>query len=60
MLDAKTYEQFAAECRRLAKTMSAKDAETLLAMAEAWESRRQEAERVEKQKNGKDGNGKDR
>ena len=40
--------------------MSAKDAETLLAMAEAWESRRQEAERVEKQKNGRDGNGKDR
>ena len=54
MLNSKTYEQFAAECRRLAKTMSAKDAETLLAMAEAWESRRQDAERVERQKDGKD------
>ena len=54
MLDSKVYRQFAADCRRLAKTMSAKDAETLLKMAEAWESRAQEADRVANKKNDED------
>jgi hypothetical protein len=45
MKDAKTYREYAADCIRMAKLMGAKDKETLLKMAEAWEERASEAER---------------
>jgi hypothetical protein len=45
MKDAKTYREYAADCIRMAKLMGAKDKETLLKMAEAWEERAMEAER---------------
>jgi hypothetical protein len=45
MKDAKTYLEYAGDCRRMAKMMTAKDKETLLKMAEAWEERAREAER---------------
>jgi hypothetical protein len=45
MQEAKTYRQYAADCRRMATTMSDKDGKILLKMAEAWESRAEEAER---------------
>jgi hypothetical protein len=49
MKDAETYRQYAADCRRLAATMQAKDRKTLLEMAAAWEARADEASRVHKQ-----------
>jgi len=48
MTDAKTYREYAADCIRIAQSMDAKDRETLLKMAEAWEDRAREAERNEK------------
>jgi hypothetical protein len=45
MQKVKTYRQYAADCRRMAKTMSQKDGATLLKMAEAWDGRADEAER---------------
>jgi hypothetical protein len=48
MKDAKTYREYAADCIRIAQSMDAKDRETLLKMAEAWEERAREAERNEK------------
>jgi len=45
MEDAKTFREYAADCTRMSKLMSAKDKETLLNMAEAWEERAKEAER---------------
>jgi hypothetical protein len=49
MLEAKTYRQYAAECRRMANTMKeAADRKALLQIAEAWEKQAQEAERLEK------------
>jgi hypothetical protein len=48
MQDAKTYRQYAADCRRMATTMNAKDGKILLTMAAAWDERAQEAERREK------------
>jgi hypothetical protein len=50
MQEAKTYRQYAADCRRIAETMSRKDGEILLKMAEAWDSRAEEAERVQSKK----------
>lgn len=47
MENPETYRQYAAECRRMAKTISAKDRSVLIKMAEAWESRAQEADRRE-------------
>ena len=52
MQDAKIYRQFAADCRRMANTMNAKDRQTLLTMAEAWDMRAEEAERRERKNNG--------
>jgi RIO-like serine/threonine protein kinase len=46
MKDAKTYREYAADCRRMAKLTSSKDKEVLMKMAEAWEERAQEAERA--------------
>jgi hypothetical protein len=45
MKDAKTYREYAADCRRIAQLMSQKDKEALLKMAQAWEDRAKEAER---------------
>jgi len=45
---ARTYREYKAECIRIAQSMSAKDKETLLKMAAAWEDRAREAERQEK------------
>jgi hypothetical protein len=50
MQETKTYRQYAADCRRIAKTMSKKDGEILLTMAEAWDSRAEEAERLQAKK----------
>jgi hypothetical protein len=46
LLDAQTYRRYAAECLRIASKMDAKDRNTLLEIAEAWEARAQEAERI--------------
>ena len=45
MKDAQTYRQYAADCRRIAETMSGEDKATLFRMAEVWESSAREAER---------------
>jgi hypothetical protein len=45
MKDAKTYREYAADCRRMAQLLNQKDKEALLKMAEAWEDRAKEAER---------------
>ena len=50
MQDANTYRQYAADCRRLAKTMSEKDGKIMLKMAEAWDGRADEAERIQRKK----------
>lgn len=39
MLESKKYRQYAADCVRMAQTMAAKDKQTLLEIAEAWEKR---------------------
>jgi hypothetical protein len=49
MKDAKTYREYAADCSRIARRMSAKDREVLLKMAEAWEERAREADRTSKE-----------
>ena len=47
MQEAKTYRQYAVECRRIAKAMKeAADRKALLQIAEAWEKQAQEAERL--------------
>jgi hypothetical protein len=46
MQKAKTYREYAADCRRLAETMEKKDRPVLLRMAEAWDARADEAERA--------------
>ena len=48
MKNATTYREFAADCIRIAQTMSANDRQILLKMAEAWEDRAREAERANK------------
>jgi hypothetical protein len=53
MKDAKNYRQYAADCLRIAESMSIKDKQILLKMAEAWELRAQEADRQEKKLDGK-------
>jgi hypothetical protein len=50
MQDAKTYRQYAAECRRIARTMSGEDRATLEQMAALWESIAQDAERSQAKK----------
>jgi len=55
MQKAKTYREYAADCRRLAETMEKKDRPILLNMAEAWDARADEAERsANKNKFGKE------
>ncbi len=50
MKDAKTYRQYAAECRRIALTMNGNDRATLEQMAELWENIAREAERSQARK----------
>jgi hypothetical protein len=45
MQEAKTYRQYAADCRRIATTMKDQDGKILVKMAEAWDGRADEAER---------------
>ena len=52
MQDAKTYRQYANDCRRMAAAMSTKDKSVLLEMAKLWDERAEEAERVERKRNG--------
>jgi hypothetical protein len=52
MQDAKTYRQYADDCRRIAETMSAKDKTVLLEMAKVWEERAVEADRSQNNKGG--------
>jgi hypothetical protein len=52
MHNSKTYRDYAEDCRRMARTMSLKDSETLLKMAEAWDLRAEEVERREKKDDG--------
>ena len=42
MHDANTYRRYAADCRRIAATMSAGDKEILLRMAQIWDERAEE------------------
>jgi hypothetical protein len=49
LLESETYREYAKDCIRIAEKMNAKDKETLLNIAEAWEMRAVEAERREKQ-----------
>jgi hypothetical protein len=48
MQEAKTYREYAADCRRMARRMSAQDKAALLRMADVWERQAQESERREK------------
>jgi hypothetical protein len=50
MQDSKTYRQYAEDCRRIAQTMNAKDKAVMLEMANVWEERAEEAERLAKEK----------
>jgi len=50
MQDAKTYREYAAECRRIAQTMGGKEKASLLKIAEAWDERALEADRVSPKK----------
>jgi hypothetical protein len=61
MEKSETYREYAADCRRLAGLKKdANEKAGLTEMAEAWEVRATEAERLEKKKDGKDGrDGKD-
>ena len=43
MHDAKTYRQYAADCRRIAATMASDDKQILLRMAQVWDERADEA-----------------
>ena len=55
MPEAKTYRQYAADCRRLARTMNQRDGAILLKMAEAWDMRADDVEKIETKKS--DGRG---
>jgi hypothetical protein len=43
--DAETYERYAIECERIARTMSGEQRKSLLGIAEAWRELAREAER---------------
>jgi hypothetical protein len=51
MQDAKSYRQYASDCRRIAETMNAKDKATMLEMAKVWDERAEESARLEKERN---------
>jgi hypothetical protein len=50
MFESQKFRQYAQDCVRIADKMNAKDRETLLKIAEAWEARAAEAERKETKK----------
>jgi hypothetical protein len=52
MKEPKMYREYAADCIRIAQSMDAKDQETLLKMAQAWEDRAREAEQYAKKAEG--------
>jgi hypothetical protein len=54
MQDAKSYRQYANDCRRIADTMNAKDKAIMLEMAKVWDDRADEAARIEKDKGAQD------
>jgi hypothetical protein len=51
MHDAEMYRRYAAECRRIAETMTTKDKDTLLRMARLWDDRAAAAEQAQKKPN---------
>jgi hypothetical protein len=53
MQEENIYRQYAADCRRMAETMNAKDKAVLITMAAAWDARAQEAARKEKESQNK-------
>ena len=55
MLEAKKYRQYAKDCVRIAASMSGKDRQTLLDIADAWEARAVEAESDESKRPKSDG-----
>jgi len=48
MEDAKTYREYASECKRISKSMDETDREILLEMAKTWEDRARGAESSER------------
>ena len=50
MQDAKSYRQYASDCRRIAETMNAKDKAIMLEMAKVWDERAEEAARLGRDK----------
>ena len=52
-MESEKYRRYAADCLRLAQTMPAKDKQTLLEIAAAWEARAREAEQKEEKKAGR-------
>ena len=46
MQEAKTYRQYAADCRRIAQTMNAKDKAVMLEMARVWDERAADADKA--------------
>jgi hypothetical protein len=52
MLDSERFGQYAKDCIRIAASMSGKDRQTLLNIAEAWEARAAEASSKERKSNG--------
>jgi hypothetical protein len=57
MRDAKTYRQYAEECRRIAQTMTGQYRLALSEMAKVWEESAREAER-QRRRPGADNNDK--
>jgi hypothetical protein len=52
MLESQTYRKYARDCIRIAASMSGKDRQTLLKIADAWEARAAEAESKEHNSDG--------
>lgn len=48
MRESEKFRNYAAECIRIASQMSGKDRQALLEIADAWETRAQDAEKKEK------------
>lgn len=48
MRDARTYRDYAEDCRRIAERMTGNDKAALIRMAEVWEKQAEEAERLER------------
>jgi hypothetical protein len=59
MQEEKSYREYAEFCRRLARTMSARDSRVLLGMADAWDARAEEAARQASKESKKDAGGQD-